>query len=280
MDSDDHKWIKSIIPTEYLNHTLETAALSLNSAKQTTTLSRRQSEQSLLSLLNTESNEVISSILKEPDSVLDYQILIININDKSLDCPGMLSEDKVINDLNTIKLVNKTNTIKNNNNTSLDSSYEPNIKKVSSFGLMIMDRDDINSVGISEAGETNGSIQSSNDSDDNNIIKNDDEIDDDNRGDGLSDFDNFSGRDTPIISGRDTSSSHSHEDLHNISSSNNINPIRANVTNVSSQQMRINNINSQVVNRGPQLLPITVQKANREDINDKFCKFEISKSNF
>lgn len=30
--------------------------------------------------------------------------------------------------------------------------------------------------------------------------------------------------------------------------------------------------------RGPQL-PVTVQKANREDINDKFCKFELNKMN-
>lgn len=30
--------------------------------------------------------------------------------------------------------------------------------------------------------------------------------------------------------------------------------------------------------RGPQL-PITVPKTNREDINDKFCKFEINKIN-
>ncbi len=29
--------------------------------------------------------------------------------------------------------------------------------------------------------------------------------------------------------------------------------------------------------RGPQL-PVTVRKANREDINDKFCKFEINKT--
>jgi len=32
--------------------------------------------------------------------------------------------------------------------------------------------------------------------------------------------------------------------------------------------------------RGPQLLPVTLQKANREDINDKFCKFEINKSKY
>ena len=37
-----------------------------------------------------------------------------------------------------------------------------------------------------------------------------------------------------------------------------------------------NNLNNNV-SRGPQL-PVTVQKANKEDINDKFCKFEINKS--
>ena len=177
------------------------------------------------------------------------------------------------------------------------------------FGIMIIDRDDMNSVegGISETCETNDRSISSNDEDDNNgANKNDDEIDDDddNRGDGLSDFDNFSGRDTPIISGRDTSSSHSHEDLHNISSSNNINGHNRQQTAVNAasgsmnglnQQMRSNNnsqnglanlnninssnnINMNMNQRGPQLLPVTVQKANREDINEKFCKFEISKS--
>jgi hypothetical protein len=38
-----------------------------------------------------------------------------------------------------------------------------------------------------------------------------------------------------------------------------------------------NLLNGILTSRGPQL-PITVQKANREDINEKFCKFEINKS--
>ena len=57
------------------------------------------------------------------------------------------------------------------------------------------------------------------------LYKSIDDIDDANQlemGDGLSDFDNFRGRDTPIISGRDTTSSHSHEDLHNNSTSRNV----------------------------------------------------------
>jgi hypothetical protein len=40
----------------------------------------------------------------------------------------------------------------------------------------------------------------------------------------------------------------------------------------------MNGINSINPSRGPQL-PITVQKTNGEDINDKFCKFEINNVN-
>jgi hypothetical protein len=154
---------------------------------------------------------------------------------------------------------------------------------------------------------------------------------------GLSDFDNFSGRDTPIISGRDTPSSHSHEELNNSSARNSQNATATslvgggstlntsvagvgnatmndlasisllnNMGSVSSNSNTINNtnnnssvsganlatanivgssiggnnsnlLNGMLASRGPQL-PITVQKANREDINEKFCKFEISKS--
>ena len=181
--------------------------------------------------------------------------------------------------------------------------------------------------GISEACEPNECHSiSSNDEDEinsNRNANNDDLEEEDDaipmEGDDLSDFDNFSGRSTPIISGRDTPSSHSHEDLHNTSSSanrqantlniNNMNPNMnanqssgnylndASVANLNTARNnnvngvsggggnvnvsnsngniidRVNNMNS---SRGPQL-PITVQKANREDINEKFCKFEINK---
>ncbi len=295
-DSDELKWLKSIIPNDYLNQILEQTVNNLNSTKQMNlTLTRRQSEQNLISLYNSESTEVINYLLKEPDLLEDYQILVLNINDKSLECPGMLNEDKIIKEYE----LNKKQQLHTNNN-NLDSSFEPNsLNKIPSFGIMINDQDD-----ISEACETNDrSLSSSDDHDDddddedveriNNRVKDNN----DDRGDGLSDFDNFSGRDTPIISGRDTSSSHSHEDLHNISSSNNMvtNNInnnsssnnfnqnrqnnlnqRLNNTNNNTNQTNLNGINNN--NRGPNILPVTVQKTNREDINDKFCKFEISKS--
>lgn len=39
---------------------------------------------------------MIASIFKEPDDTTVQQILVVNINDKGMECPGMLSEDKVI----------------------------------------------------------------------------------------------------------------------------------------------------------------------------------------
>ena len=147
--------------------------------------------------------------------------------------------------------------------------------------------------------------------------------------DGLSDFDNFSGRDTPIISGRDTPSSHSHEELQNTSGRaatggggsgargdagaataagnsgslagpttglnlmNGVGSIAATTATLTAANsvnaggvttggvggVGSSNVGGGVlIPRGPQL-PVTVQKANREDINDKFCKFEINKSN-
>lgn len=293
-DSEDYKWLKSILPSEYLNNQLEQTALSLNTKPSvSSTLTRRQSDQNLVSLANytSESSEVINALLKEPDSVDDYKVLIVNINDKSMECPGMMSEDKIIKEyelnmmnkkpvlLNGAKVSSVSKRI-NTNNVSIDSTgtYESSraINKVPSFGMMIIDRDDMNSVegGISEACETNRSI-SSNDSDDNN-----DKNDDDKN---LSDFDNFSGRDTPIISGHDTSSSHSQEDLHNITSTSN--QLRPSMSNISTQRVHNNHVINNSISQSSlasniRNIPVTVQKANREDINDKFCKFEISKSKF
>jgi len=250
-DSDELKWLKSIIPNDYLNQILEQTVNNLNSTKQMNlTLTRRQSEQNLISLYNSESTEVINYLLKEPDLLEDYQILVLNINDKSLECPGMLNEDKIIKEY---ELNKKQQLHTNNNNNNLDSSFEPNsLNKIPSFGIMINDQDD-----ISEACETNDrSLSSSDDHDDddddedveriNNRVKDNN----DDRGDGLSDFDNFSGRDTPIISGRDTSSSHSHEDLHNISSSNNMvtNNINNNSSSNNFNQNRQNNLNQRLNN--------------------------------
>jgi hypothetical protein len=86
-----------------MNNNNTTNRLSVASNSNNSSLSRRQSDQNLVSLqtlgaivYTVDSVDVINSLLKEPESLDDYQILIVNINDKSLDCPGMLSEEKVI----------------------------------------------------------------------------------------------------------------------------------------------------------------------------------------
>lgn len=274
IETEESKWLKSIIPIDYLTQALESCASALN-------LHRK------VNLLNSESAEVITHMLKEPNYEEYFQILVVNINDKGFDCPGMLAEEKVLNDYDiNSRTISRSNRLKakiKKHNHDLDNSFEPSIKLQSETGV---DRDEIRSrhdgsvEGISEVCETTECRSiSSNDDEDEAADQNDvNQLENES----LSDFDNFSGRDTPIISGRDTPSSHSHEDLQNISSSRN-----SNTNNTVQNISNVNSLGNIVVNatnsnnsssRGPQL-PITVQKANREDINDKFCKFEINKIN-
>ena len=115
----------------------------------------------------------------------------------------------------------------------------------------------------------NTSSSSNDDDDDDDDDVNEREENEQDVADGLSEF-NFSGRDTPIISGRDTPSSYSHDDQIR----------RVNVTGAgtgsNNQNLSLININYGN-NSNLSRLPVTVHKENREDINDKFCKFEINK---
>ncbi|CAF0809811.1 unnamed protein product [Brachionus calyciflorus] len=274
IETDESKWLKTIVPTDYINQALINCASTLNSNRKA-------------NLLNSESPEVITHLFKEPILEESYQILVININDKGFDCPGMLAEEKVLNDNDIYannRILAKKNRLKPkiNKQIDLDNSFEPSIKLQPEAPA---DRDDIRSrhdgsVGISEVCETTECHSiSSNDDEDEAVDQNDvNQLENES----LSSFDNFSGRDTPIISGRDTPSSHSHEDLQNISSSRNSNATSTiqNISNVNSLGNIVVNTTSSTTNtsRGPQL-PVTVQKANREDINEKFCKFEINKIN-
>lgn len=240
-----------------------------------------------------------------------YQVLVMNISETSFDCPGMLNEEKVIKDheLNEKKKNEKSSTSSrqhhyhhrssrnhtlkrnqaNDESDMLDSSYEPsnNSRTLRNCFLgsphSMSQNNDLRTY-TENTGALTDTLSSSDDEETNDrTSKHDlnqilDDIDDANQleqlRDGLSDFDTFSGRDTPIISGRDTPSSHSHEDL-NVS---NVNKNMAMSSQNRNDSAILNNPipNSLNNSRGPQL-PITVQKANREDINDKFCKFEINK---
>ncbi len=61
-------WLKKIVPSDYI-------AQVLNS---------------------NETSEVISNLMKEADGLAGWEVLVMNINENSYDCPGMMSEEKVL----------------------------------------------------------------------------------------------------------------------------------------------------------------------------------------
>ncbi|XP_076353746.1 GTPase activating protein and VPS9 domains 1 isoform X3 [Tachypleus tridentatus] len=172
-------------------------------------------------------NDLNTLELPQPDDVL-----VISFSTLEWDCPGMLSEEKVLR----LEQQKKQNRVRMN----LDSltgeeaySVASGPEKRTRFSLS-QDQESIgtsdNLEAISEAA-SNHSVSSSLD------------LENENENDNLSDMvsANVSGRDTPNVSGRDTPSSQVEEEP---------------------RQQPLN-------------LPITTRKQNQEDIEDKFCKFEI-----
>jgi len=90
-------WLKQILPGEYLKLKLEStfASLSANSQQQ--------------QILTIESAEVLTSLMKDSDTVTDYQVLILSLNDKNYDCPGMMNEEKVLREFEASQLVMSKN---------------------------------------------------------------------------------------------------------------------------------------------------------------------------
>jgi hypothetical protein len=244
-ESDEYKWVKNILPTEYLNTLLDAQPKPDNPIESKNKISIKK--RSSIDLPNDNTSDAANDLANYLESL---KVLIININDKGFDCPGMLSEEKVLQEyeyLNTPLKHQQQHQQRNNT-----------MKKIHSEIIL----DDRSSSDKLE--NNNQSISSSNDDDD---VDDDDDVQNDvcqDVADGLSEF-NFSERDTPIMSGRDTPSSYSHEDIRRNSSNNQIN----------NNTMNINHFNGN--NSNLSRLPVTVQKENREDINDKFCKFEINK---
>jgi hypothetical protein len=229
-------------------------------------IKKKQSIVDSSSIIN--NNELISLSSNESNDLANYleslKVLIININDKSFDCPGMLSEDKVLQEY---EYLNTSQSSLNNKHHGSGGGGGGDVgggKLLS--GKNNNENDEDRSLSSGDKLENNQSISSSNDEN-----EQEEEEEEENEPDGLSEF-NFSGRDTPIISGRDTPSSYSHEDHHTrrtiVTSSGNNN-----------QNLSFININYGSTNNNSRL-PVNVHKENREDISDKFCKFEINKGIF
>ena len=168
-ETDEQKWLKSILPLDYLNHVLETNLASLHtlnnsfnspltnstSMSSSKNLSKQISMNDLItSTSRSDEATVITNLLKEThlDLFDGYQVVVVNINDKEFDCPGMLVEEKVLNEYELLtsnvtsasaaslflnsrkkqeKLVKQHHHHRDQRHTSkkeidnLDSSYEP-----------------------------------------------------------------------------------------------------------------------------------------------------------
>ena len=152
IESDEIRWLKSILPHDYIQQALEreasalnNAISSINSVPQSQAAAQRNSQSntphhhhhhhhnhhshlmstnksSSSSSLNqiaaatgvftADSAECIASLIKDVNMEVSpssssssssdgYQVVVINISDKDATCPGMLSEDKVLNELAT-----------------------------------------------------------------------------------------------------------------------------------------------------------------------------------
>lgn len=212
-ETEEFKWLNTKMPKEYLN-----SVVSEDSANET--LKNEIMRQS-------QPNECLSKL---------YKLVVINISENSFDCPGMLSEEKVLQEYENTSRLSKAF----NDSHSLSSSNDDADGDNEDDDAL---QDERNNLSTSNHHSRIGSSSHRN-------------------ADGLSEF-NFSERDTPIMSGRDTPSSHSHEEIRRPS----------NVLNSISNNAAVLASNPQI---GKDLAKLP-QKSHREDINDKFCKFEINK---
>ena len=137
-ESEESKWLKSILPNSYLTSALETATNTLNLTSKVANPVPSSNKSNNMN----ESAEVYLQLLKEPnpDSTDPCQVMIVQINDKAFDCPGMISEEKVMKEFEASITVFKRDEFKgrqdgvkqkvkiSEENDILDSSYGANIK--------------------------------------------------------------------------------------------------------------------------------------------------------
>ena len=122
------KWLKTIIPFDYLNQALEAA--SRNGQTLNSNLTSVASNSKPSAALSSESSEIISSLMKEPEAGRNHQVVVMSINDQGYDCPGMLSEEKVVKEFENSQLINKT---KQKSGSSKQTGQNQHTLKVTHF---------------------------------------------------------------------------------------------------------------------------------------------------
>ena len=145
IESEEMKWLKAILPISYITSALENAAASLN----------KSSNNKMM--YSVESGEVFVNLMKDTDASETCQVMIVQINDKAFECPGMLAEDKVLKEFEAGASVFKRDNFKRRQEDqvkqkvkimedNLDSSFGASIKVNSFLASEIgIDRDEVQS---------------------------------------------------------------------------------------------------------------------------------------
>ncbi|CAF1085477.1 unnamed protein product, partial [Didymodactylos carnosus] len=227
------------------------------------------------------------SLLSQEAFLQTEQVIVFTIDSNETECPGMLSEEKIL-------LENETKLIKSSNTTL---EYDPSATE-KRLRFLLKDNNSVGNIsdnlegleGISEGAPSTGNLSVTSSCDDLDKAQNEMETD--------AIFDNVSvsGRATPNLSGRDTPSSHiSLDSSQQQQQQQNSNISQDSVTSNSnllshhtqsgspstiSNSQNTNALNQQhSIPRGPTAIPVTVEKPFRQDVPEKFHNFDLPQQN-
>ncbi|CAF1300551.1 unnamed protein product [Rotaria sp. Silwood1] len=198
------------------------------------------------------------------------EVIVFTLESSDSECPGMLSEEKVLQENERTKLI-KTSSANEFDQSATEKRLRFRLNDTCSVGNISDNLEGLE--GISEGAASTGNLSVTSSCDDLDKATNEIETDP------LFDNGSVSGRATPNLSGRDTPSSHISLDSSDrrTTSTNNAH-IHSQDSIINSQTVTTINANHNPlmgsVQRGP-ALPIVVQKPFREDVPDKFNLFDL-----
>ncbi|CAF0912699.1 unnamed protein product, partial [Rotaria sordida] len=198
------------------------------------------------------------------------EVIVFTLESSDSECPGMLSEDKVLQENERTKLI-KTSSTNEFDQSATEKRLRFRLNDNYSVGNISDNLEGLE--GISEGAASTGNLSVTSSCDDLDKATNEIETDQ------LFDNASVSGRATPNLSGRDTPSSHislDSSDRRTTSTNNAHVHTQDSVINSQTATTINTNHNSLMgsVQRGP-VLPVVVQKPFREDVPDKFNLFDL-----
>ncbi|CAF3758135.1 unnamed protein product [Rotaria socialis] len=197
------------------------------------------------------------------------EVIVFTLESSDNECPGMLPEDKVLQENERTKLI-KTSSTNEYDAAATEKRLRFRLNDNCSVGNISDNLEGLE--GISEGAASTGNLSVTSSCDDLDKATNEIETDP------LFDNGSVSGRATPNLSGRDTPSSHISLDSSDRRATSTNNPhVNTQDSVINSQITGTSTIHNHLagsIQRGP-ALPIVVQKPFREDVPDKFNLFDL-----